>query len=153
GVCVDCAPSAQRCNILQPQTCDPTGHWANTGSPCPFLCSGGTCTGMCTPGSTQCNGNIAQTCDATGTFRDWQVCTACVAGVCTDCSPGSGRCQGLQPLLCDSTGHNQNEGTACSFVCSTTTPRCIGVCTPGSMQCINGTTPQTCDATGNWVSG
>src|SRR4051794_28691918 len=50
-----CTPNATQCAGLQPQTCDATRHWQDTGSACAVACSGGLCTGGCTADATRCN--------------------------------------------------------------------------------------------------
>jgi hypothetical protein len=46
GACTGvCSPGSLRCNGLQPQTCDTTGSWTNTGTACATACSGGVCEG------------------------------------------------------------------------------------------------------------
>jgi hypothetical protein len=65
-----CTPNATQCMNLQPQTCDSTRHWVNTGSACSVACSGGLCTGGCTKDATRCNNLQPQVCDATGAWHD-----------------------------------------------------------------------------------
>jgi hypothetical protein len=50
---------------------------------------------------------------------------------------------------------NGTFGMAMTCVSSTcAVDHCTGVCTVGAARCdVNGVTPQTCDATGTWVSG
>jgi hypothetical protein len=144
-------PEARRCSVDQPQICDASGHWTTAGSTCPYVCSGGRCTGTCRPGARRCNGSMSQTCDSGGTWRDAVPCTACVMdGVCSDCSPGARSCAGNQPILCDASGHFVNSGPAC------TATACVGgactQCAPNTTQCKPGDnrTLQTCNAQGNW---
>ena len=59
GICV---PGSRQCNVSQPQACTVEGTWLDDGAACPYICTGGTCTGTCTPGSTQCSGRTVQTC-------------------------------------------------------------------------------------------
>ena len=156
-----CTPGAKQCTTgQQPQTCDANGAWQNTGSPCPYLCNAGICTGVCTPGAKQCSGLQPQTCDANGAWQNTgspcpYVC-APTTGLCTGvCAPGAKRCNGLQPQTCDSTGTWQNSGSPCPTACDANTGTCTGACTctggctPGAKQC-NGLQPQTCDANGVW---
>src|SRR5678816_3133970 len=36
-----CVPNATQCNGMQPQTCDASGIWQNSGTACPYLCNNG----------------------------------------------------------------------------------------------------------------
>ena len=163
-----CAPGATGCNALQPQTCDSTGAWQDTGAPCPDVCTNGSCTGVCVPGSVQCNGSVKgqpQTCDSAGTWQNTGgACPIlCSNGTCTgSCTPGSTECNGSvngQPQTCDSTGAWQNTGSPCQYVCTggSSSPDagslCTGVCLPGAMRCGgSGNVVQKCDNNGNWAT-
>jgi len=48
------------------QACSASGQWTGAGTACPFVCSGGSCTGVCAPSTKQCSGLTPQTCSATG---------------------------------------------------------------------------------------
>ena len=51
-----------------PSHVDTTGHWVDTGTACPFLCTAGACGGACSPAATQCNGLQPQKCSP---HRTW----------------------------------------------------------------------------------
>lgn len=64
------------------RSCETDGKW-QSGTPCPYVCTTGACTGVCVPSSKQCSGTKPQTCDANG---QWQGATACSGGtpVCSN---------------------------------------------------------------------
>ena len=152
-----CTPDAALCTGdggTTPETCTASGQW-QTGAPCAYVCSAGTCTGTCIPGSLQCDGQQPQQCSAAGTWSNsGSSCpNVCNAGVCAgSCSPGAEQCSLLQPQECTDAGVWQSNGPACAYVC--TSGACTGSCVPGAKQCLGSTTtPQTCSSTGTWVSG
>ena len=138
------------CSNNVPQVCTTQGQW-QSGSPCPFLCSQGFCTGMCVPGTRQCTtSGLPQTCSAAGAWQDGAPCQfVCTGGQCGGvCTPGARRCgQTGLPQTCSAAGAWQ-DGPACPFVC-TGSGVCGGQCVPNSMRCQGGQN-QTCDATGFW---
>src|ERR1700761_5550736 len=71
------------------------------------------------------------------------------ASAAAPATPGDKQCNGLTPQSCDSTGKWVN-GTACQYVCSTTTGMCTGSCVPQTNACFDSQTPETCDSTGTW---
>lgn len=90
GMCVgSCTPGAKQCNGLQPQTCDTTRAWQNTGMACTTICasSTGTC-GDCTPGAKMCSSSQPQMCDTNGKWQN----AGPVCGACNPCSPTTGTC-------------------------------------------------------------
>lgn len=142
-------PGASDCQGKVPRTCNANGVWV-PGSACPFVCSGGTCTGVCAPGTKQCDGNNVQLCTAQGQWQNDQPCTyVCSGGACAgSCTPGTKQCSGTNVQTC------QGNGTwlttePCQYVCASSA--CTGVCSPGAKQC-SGTSVQTCDGNGQWQS-
>lgn len=87
-----CAPGALRCSGNLPQSCDATGQW-HDGGVCPYVCTGGNCTGECSPGTKQCDGKIPRTCDGTGAWKADATCTGalpqCSGGACVDACGGT----------------------------------------------------------------
>jgi hypothetical protein len=87
-----------------------------SGQPCPFVCSGGFCSGSCVPGSRQCGASgLPQTCNSSGAWVDGQPCpfVCSGAGVCSgQCVPGTMRCVGGQNQTCSTNGLWQSAGTA-----------------------------------------
>ena len=99
GCTGECSPADKRCSGSQPQTCDGSGQWGNTGNACSGCATCSSATGTCAPGTCpnpdQCHS--AGTCDTTtgicsnpvknsGTCDDGNACTtgdSCQAGVCT----------------------------------------------------------------------
>jgi len=63
-----------------------------SGATCPFVCSGGNCTGVCIPNNKTCNGNVPQTCDQSG---NWQSGTPCATAAL--CNPSTATCS---PPVC-----------------------------------------------------
>jgi hypothetical protein len=126
------------------------------------------CVKGCGGGYADCDGNAVNGCEA-NTSSDPLHCgscgkacadsdEACNSGVCgvSGCKAGTGDCDGNQTNGCetDTTSSLSNCGTcghACPYLCSNAA--CIGVCAPGSKRCINPTTPESCDASGQWQSG
>jgi hypothetical protein len=121
------------CNGLQPQICNATGQWMDTGSPCPGVCTAGSCTG-CTSGASCSTGNLCKT---------GETCTAGVCGggttvTCTSsdacmtpgtCSPATG-CPALVPKMCGS-GQTCSGGQCVCNAASCTTGCCSGnTCVP-----------------------
>ena len=110
-----CTPGTAMCVGLTPQLCNAQGQW-QSGTPCPFLCSGGFCTGACVPNTRRCSSTgLPQLCSAAGAWVDQSpcqfVCTG--SGVCGgQCVPNSMRCQGGQNQTCDTNGFWQNTGTS-----------------------------------------
>ncbi|MES1205300.1 MAG: hypothetical protein ABUS79_05125 [Pseudomonadota bacterium] len=118
---------------MQPQTCDATGAFQNTGMPCPAVCSAasGSCGGVCTPGAKTCNGAQPQTCDALGAWQN----TGTACGACSMCSMATGACVGT-------TGGTCNDNNAC-----TTGDTCqAGTCTGG--MAVTCATPDQCHTQG-----
>ena len=62
------------------------------------------------------------------------------------CQEGTTDCQGSAPRTC--TGGQWVVGTACPFVCTNGT--CGGVCTPGDLECADGSSTHVCGADGQW---
>ena len=99
---VNCTPGAKQCSGNVPQTCGATG-W-QSGTECPFLCSGGTCVGTCKPGATKCTVDLLETCDNTG---EWGKPTQCEFGCgftnkCkSGCTAGEFNCYGNTIRQCD----------------------------------------------------
>ena len=123
-----CVPGTSQCNNGTPQTCDSTGAWIDDGTPCPFVCQNGACTGMCTPNDVQCMGNVPQICDADGQWQSGTACPfVCAAGVCGgECVPndvqGCGSamtCNAGGTKTCDSTG-TWGPCTPAAGTCTTT---------------------------------
>ena len=121
-----CAPFDRKCVGTQPAVCDGNGVWQPQGSPCPFVCSAGNCTGSCVPGDVKCVHAAeltAQTCDAAGSWQTTDTCQfTCAAGACTGvCLPGDAKCSANAPVTCDGAGQWQTGA-----VCSGVNPVCIG---------------------------
>jgi hypothetical protein len=87
-----CAPGALRCSGNLPQSCDANGQW-HDGGLCPYVCTGGNCTGECSPGTKQCDGKTPRTCDAAGAWKADATCTGalpqCSGGACVDACGGT----------------------------------------------------------------
>jgi len=81
-----CSPNATQCSGNGVQTCNASGQW-EPAIACPFVCSGGVCTGVCSPTMQQCSGNGVQTCGPTGQWGAAAPCAAatpyCAQGTCT----------------------------------------------------------------------
>jgi hypothetical protein len=162
GKCTgSCTAGASQCSADQPQQCSAVGVWENTGTMCPYACTGGTgvgdggtggsatCTGVCTPGAVQCNGQQPQICDATGTWQsNGAVCpNVCTSGACAgSCAPGATQCTNGGVETCSASGQ-WGALVGCPYVCLS--GACSGVCTPGAAQC-SGNGVRTCGANGQW---
>jgi hypothetical protein len=153
GLCTgDCKPATKRCGgltMLTPETCDENGKWTQ-GTPCPNVCSSGSCGGSCMAGAMKCGAaNTPQTCSPLGTWEPGAPCPFVCSGdgACTgECKPNSKRCTGLVPQLCDDKGTWQSKA-ACPKVCSD--GACTGDCVPNDRRC-SGKAAQTCDDAGRW---
>jgi hypothetical protein len=142
-----CSPGSKRCNVAQPQVCDNGGNWQNSGSVCPYVCSGGACTGVCSPGERQCStATQPQTCDDSGTWQSNAVtcggaCETCSGGQCTlvTGNPPSGKtCNGSGTCA----GYCDGQKATCNYPTSST------VC--GTASCANGTINNTaCNGAGS----
>lgn len=160
GYCVECNPTAKRCNGARPQQCGQTGSWSDLPA-CPAAtpqCEDGECLPPCSPvGSRRCSrdGLGIQECDQAGQFRTISMCpNVCVAGptpTCGgDCRPGSTQCGADQTAeTCDATG----EWTTlerCAGVCQNAT--CSGECHPAATRCNAAGMLETCGADARWGS-
>jgi hypothetical protein len=167
-----CTPNSKQCVGLQPQACDTTGTWQNTGTPCTSVCDNatGSCTGSCKPSSKQCSGQQPQTCDATGTWQNTgAACSGCMicgttTGVCVAndgvaCDDGnactqtdtcqSGACVGSNPKACTASDQCHNAG-----VCDTASGVCSNPTKPLGFSCNDGnscTESDACNAAGTCV--
>lgn len=67
----ECVPGSAKCGPQGGiQSCSATGQWQSEGTSCPFVCSGGACTGVCVPnGACGDDGNACtdDVCNSTGT--------------------------------------------------------------------------------------
>ena len=164
GCTGECTYGSKRCNGSQPQTCDASGAWQNTGNACSgcATCSAGACASGACPASDQCHS--PGTCNtSTG------ICTNPTLDNNTQCNDGNactqsdscqnGTCVGT-PMTCPAPTACHVTGTCSAGTCSTPTaadgtidakcptsaPRCLsGSC----VQCLSdqnctGSTP-SCD--------
>ncbi|WP_169788852.1 choice-of-anchor J domain-containing protein [Vulgatibacter incomptus] len=131
------------------QSCDEDGAW-HDGVACEFGCRAGNCIGpsACELGTVRCQGRVPQRCGEDG-WHEGAACEfACSEGQCTGvCVPESSRCDGLVPQRCSEVGAWVG-GEACDFACSA--GACTGSCVPGEHRCADGTTVETCGASGTW---
>jgi regulation of enolase protein 1 (concanavalin A-like superfamily) len=133
---------ATRCSGQFAETCK-SGFW-QVSQACPYVCSGGACTGECVPGSTEClDVFYLRTCSATGTWQTQSRCPfACSEGACTGvCRPGSRQCSGDAVQTCSQQGQWEPPAPACQIGCDG--GRCKE-CYPGERRCTSGATSQTC---------
>jgi hypothetical protein len=163
-----CPTGDTRCNDLDVETCNPEGTaWGFTET-CPFVCSGGTCTGICVPNSHQCRGLVPQTCDNTGQWVDSQACPfVCQAGSCSGaCAPNSMQCSGSStetcnangqwgaPVPCPAPAHANPTCTGngvCGWSCQGGYDNCNGQ--PGDGCEADLTSPATCGTCANHCNG
>lgn len=157
-LCVDdacggqCKPFTTRClNPTTVQTCDADGQWGSEDT-CEFICDedADECGGQCVPGVTQCSDDeTEQTCGEDGTWGDDRVCArGCVVDTCAEgCGVGTKRCSDDKSAL-ETCVAGDWQSADCDFVC--VGQQCGGECVPGTTQCFNGSTQQTCSSTGQW---
>ncbi len=148
-----CNPTVEKsCSGNTALTCDSTGKWPTSGTVCPYVCSGGTCSGSCVPTHTRCSSNTSQTCDSTGTWNSGTPCTyTCDSGtgLCAgECSPGAKQCSSTTQYQTCGSGYTWGGAVGCGAglgcsgagTCSCTTSSCSGCC-------VNSTTCQASKST------
>ena len=167
GTCTGtCMPTARTCNGAQPQTCDATGTWQNTGQPCGTCQTCAMATGTCAPvtNGTPCSdGNgctVSDTCQS-GTCTPGTLFTCPAPPVCRTagtCLPASGMC--TYPNITDNTscgtgGLGRCVSGSCNTACSSDS-QCNGLfCVAAACTRIR-ETPMAAVALsgdGNWVVG
>jgi hypothetical protein len=82
---------------------------------CPFVCSGGRCSGHCVPNTKQCVGKQPQTCGLNGEWLqpDPACPYVCTSDGCTGvCLPDQTACSGNTPRTCNGSGQ-WVDGTTC----------------------------------------
>lgn len=164
SACVECVGGDNRCNAGLPETCDESGSW-QPAQPCSgdtpvCLESTGLC-GTCEVGDVQCaDASTVEVCSDQQVFESTSCVDptpACHLGACSECAPGSGsnyRCESGDSLLCSGAGEWE-----VAEVCAGVTPYCIeatgrcGECLVGDVQCGSSTSLETCNESGQFVSG
>jgi hypothetical protein len=74
-----CSAGTLSCQGLQPQTCV-GGPWQNSGTPCPYVCGDGTCSGVCVPLTGYCEDvggvGLFKSCGLDGQWNPDEACDA-----------------------------------------------------------------------------
>jgi len=142
-----CISGALHCAAQQPQQCDASNTWQDTGPSCTSLdqaCVAGACVGVCAPGTKRCLGNGVQTCGPNGEWGTPLSCTTGVAHGTATCTDGA--CSGF---ACDA-GY-----TLCGSSCDDLTSDSdnCGACGHGCQggACNAGLCPAVTLATLSWV--
>jgi len=142
-----CVPGAKQCNALQPQTCDSTGTWQNSGTACTGTCqacTAGSCTlvtgappaGKACSGSGTCGGSCngqSASCTYPGPS------TICGAPVCTNGTVTNVACNGAggcSTPIAQSCNGFPCSGNQCATTC---TNRSTTGCQSG-FKCVGGNT-------------
>jgi hypothetical protein len=112
GVCVSCAPGAQRCTGERVEGCSDDGVWQPLGIPC----------SECVPRTSDCIGNTARVCSALGAW----VGQSCGGGEPT-CVPSTGSC------ACTASSCGARELCASSGRCEPLGPDCPAAAAVGSV--------------------
>jgi hypothetical protein len=123
-----CTSQTTQCSGNDVQTCSGTGTWVTT-STCPYVCSGGACTGVCVPDAIGCASSTqTETCGSNGQWGNPSTCPSvqnatatCSNGICGfSCDAGYTNCNGSCVDLasdsnnCGSCGRPCCGGGACS---------------------------------------
>lgn len=142
GVVIKCTPGAVQCAGDIPQSCQINGTWVG-GTPCPFTCVAGECSGTCKPGSTQCKYGKVQKCGTNGEWEGLTDCEfGCDTGVCkTGCTAGEFNCYGNDIQKCDPGPPSKwtPTGTTCSPTSGQKCDKASGTCKP--VDVVGSTTP------------
>ncbi len=174
GLFVPCTEGARRCSVdgTAVELCGANGRFAvEMACPSPDgYCFNEQCL-ACRPNSTKCTSTPTelQVCEQNGSgFRSVTCAGAatCTMGECRECSAGDRRCspdgkavqecQRRTQLNLSTTWVNVGDnfdGTCITQQCSGTgaASACVApMCIPGTSQCLNTSTQQTCSPTGRW---
>ena len=150
AVATVCNAGQTSCEGTSVRQCEANGSWS-AGTPCPYVCKDGACSGECKPGSAQCNGKLARSCGDDGRWMVGTECPrVCAEGMCTgNCVPNAKQCSGNSTQVCNANG-SWNSGEGCPFVCDKGI--CTGACHPNETRCSE-LIPEICDAKGDWQPG
>lgn len=151
GECAECVPGSAACVKDDPgqrRVCSSKGAWET--SPCARACLGDRCVD-CTPGSKECTGDgKLRECGPSGSWGEPAACDPgmCLEGKCTACVARVTRCTGGKLQVCSDQGE-WGESRACvDKACLDN--MCMGVCSPGSKRCADGTSVEVCSERGEW---
>ena len=166
-----CPDASTRRTFASTGTCSGGScSYAHTDTKCGFGCSGGQCNPDPCAGVT-CTTPPPATCASSTTVRKYAstgtcsggkcsykytdgTCTnqTCFDGACTgQCAPGQKRCSNNGVETCTSVGTWSTPVTCVNQACVKGT--CQGVCAPNPVptRCLDGNTPEYCDATGQYA--